>query len=81
MGLFQGLTADGRLAKRHDKMEKTGNRPPYLSECYMILRHLEKEANRLHGMGYRIQSRQTDGQRGYHYVTFAYDQHETVLPR
>lgn len=72
MGILRRLGADGELRQKHERMADTGDRPPYLIECYSSHRHLYQEAQRLERLGYRIRSRQdmrdTDG---YH-VTFVY---------
>lgn len=72
MGLLRRLGADGELRQKHEQMVETGERPPYLVECYSSHRHLYQEAKRLERLGYRVQSRQDMRDANGYRVTFVY---------
>jgi hypothetical protein len=65
-------SSDRELRKLHERMEQTGERPPYLTETYSSLRSLQKEAYRLAALGYRIRSRQDMRDASGYNVSFVY---------
>lgn len=71
MSFLRGLTADGRLANKHDRMIREGRRPPTLVESYFSQRHVEREAEKLATIGYRLQMSYRDN-RGFYQAVFQY---------
>ncbi len=72
MGWLRKLSADGELRQKHEQMAETGERPPFLSECYSSHRNLYREAQRLERLGYRVRSRQDMRDVDGYHVTFVY---------
>lgn len=66
------IRADGRLREKHMRMAKTGDRPAFLEEYYVSHHNLEREAERLVELGYRIRSRQDMRDANGYRATFIY---------
>lgn len=83
VSLIGNLSNDTRIRHKHEKMAATGHRPPYLMEVYNSVRNLEKEANSLVRLGYRLQGQRIEVRRAstFYHATFGYVPEADTLRR